>query len=190
MGKAHLRDSKEILGNLDNIAQRLDVLNPDLDSLGMPLPSRVQNVLELLNRSITPFLVHRTTIPEDTIEYSEQTESSDRFLVQHVELIADCPDGDACSGRENRGLGGEGVAGKGLDDGLGALLWVFGGDVGLVSLLRDWCCEGGEVSRCEGWSEFGCACKSSLVLLMLAAGVADRALLTDSASGESGRHCQ
>ena len=70
----------------------------------MAFPCSVQDLLDSVGRSFAPFPVHGTTVAEDTIEGSEQTESDDRFFVQDIEFVADCPNRDTGSGAENRSL--------------------------------------------------------------------------------------
>jgi len=63
----------------------------------------------LLGLTLGPFLVSRATGLAQGSEDTEQTESNDGFLVQHVELIADGGNGQNGTGGKNGGLGNEGV---------------------------------------------------------------------------------
>lgn len=102
---SHLGNLEQLLGDLNNIAQWLDVLDSCLDGLGVPCPGGVQDILEFLLGVLAPFLVHGTTILEDTVEDSQQTEGDDGFLVENVEFVADCPYGDTSTSGKDRGLG-------------------------------------------------------------------------------------
>jgi hypothetical protein len=88
----YLRDLKQLLRNLHNITQRLNIFNPLLHGSRMTLSRLIQNILDFLNLSIRPFLVHRPTILEDPVENAQQAECHDGFLVKNVEFIADGPD--------------------------------------------------------------------------------------------------
>jgi hypothetical protein len=95
----NLRNLKQLLGDLDNIAERLDILNPSLYGICMARLRGVQDILDLLNLAVCPILVHRPTICEDSVEDTEQAECYHGFFIQDVELIADCIDGNAGTGR-------------------------------------------------------------------------------------------
>lgn len=112
----------------------------------MTCPGRVQNLLVLADGGLGPVVVHGTTIFEDSVKDAQQAEGDDGFLVDHVELIADGPDGGACTCGEDGGLAREGTAWQGIDDGLGLLLGLLDRDVGLVALRCQGCGEGGKGS--------------------------------------------
>lgn len=76
----------------------------------MAFSGRVQNLLVLADGAVGPFLVHGTTILEDSVEDAQQAEGDDGFLVDHVELVADGPDRGASTSREDGGLAREGIA--------------------------------------------------------------------------------
>lgn len=87
--QSHLRHSKEVLGDVNDTSQSLNVLNPLLDGTGVLLPGAVQDVLDLVVVTFSPFPVHRPTVMCDSPEYGEQRDHDDGFLVDHVKLIAD-----------------------------------------------------------------------------------------------------
>jgi len=89
MERSHLGNLKELLGDIDNPAQLLDIVNALLDGIGVVGTGSVQNVLVLLSLTIGPLLVQGTAILGDGGENAEQTESNNGFLVQHVEFVAD-----------------------------------------------------------------------------------------------------
>lgn len=127
----------------NDVAERLDIFDSRLDGLDVARPGRVQNLLVLVDGGIGPVVVHGASIFEDSVENAQQAERDDRFLVDHVELIADGIDGGACTCRENGGLAREGGAWQGVDDGLGLLLGLLDRDVGCVALR----CQGGGEGR-------------------------------------------
>lgn len=88
----NLGNIEELLGDLDNTAKLLDILNAGLDGIGVVGTSRVQDILVLLGLTLSPLSVHGTTVHADSSEDTEQTESDDGFLVQHVKLVADSGD--------------------------------------------------------------------------------------------------
>lgn len=52
----------------------------------------VEQIFDLLNLVVGPFLVHRTTVSENAVEHAQKTECDDCFFVDHVQFIADGPD--------------------------------------------------------------------------------------------------
>lgn len=87
----YLRNLEQLLGDFDNVAQRLDILDPFLDGAGVVAPGLVEDVLDLLDLTIRPLLVHGTTVLEDAVEDGQQAEGDDGFLVQDIKLVADGP---------------------------------------------------------------------------------------------------
>lgn len=84
-----------MLGDLDNVAERLDIFDSCLDSLDVAFSGRVQNLLILADGGVGPFLVHGTAILEDSVEDAQQAEGDNGFFVENVELVADGVDGGA-----------------------------------------------------------------------------------------------
>lgn len=84
----------------------------------------------LLDLTLSPLLVGRTTVLGNGSEDAEQTEGGHGFLVHDIELIADGRNGETGGGGEDGGLGNEGVAGERVEDRLSLLLGVLRGDVG------------------------------------------------------------
>lgn len=85
----NLGNLEELLGDVNNTAKLLDIFNAGLDGVGVVGTSTVQDVLVLLRLTLSPLLVHGTTVLAQSSEDTEQTECDDGFLVQHVELVAD-----------------------------------------------------------------------------------------------------
>lgn len=152
----YLGDLKEGLGDVDNAAHLLDVLNAGLDGLGVVGAGAVEDVLDLLVLSLGPLLVGRAAVLEQTSPDGQQAHGNDRLLVHDVVLIAEGIDGETGGTTEEGGLADEAAAGKGVDDALGLLLGLLGGHVARVS-------HGGGRNRRggsgDGGSEEGrCAC--------------------------------
>lgn len=91
LAEKYLGNVKQLLGDFNNIAQRLDILDSSLHSFGMALSRGVQNVLDTVDGAVSPFLVHWTTVSKDAVEDTEQAKGDNRFLVEHIKLIADGP---------------------------------------------------------------------------------------------------
>lgn len=134
----YLGNLKELLGDLDDLAQRLDVVNSLIHGLGVVGTSSIQDVLLLLDLSISPGVVERAEVFEGAVEDAEKTECGNGLLVHDVELVTDSGDGDTGSSGEDRGLGNDRVSRKGINNGLSLGLGVLGWDIGV------------EPSRCEG----------------------------------------
>jgi hypothetical protein len=113
---AYLGDLEEVLRDLNDIGERLHVLDASAHSLGVTLPRVIQSALDAGDCAVGPLAVHGTTVFEDTVEDGEQAESNDGFLVEHVQLIGDSPGGNTGTGRQDRGLGNEAVAWESIDD--------------------------------------------------------------------------
>lgn len=131
--KSYLGDLEKVLGNLNNTAKVLDTLNALLDSLGVLLAGRVENVLDLVGLALGPLLVCGTTVDGDTGIDGEQAEHDNRLLVDDVKLVANGGNGDTGAGGEDGGLGEEVAAGERVED---ALCFLLGGrNVGLKTGL-------------------------------------------------------
>lgn len=151
----YLGNSEQLLGELNNAGELLDVLHTLLNGVGVVGTGSVQDVLVLLNLTLSPLTVSRTTILGNGSEDAEKTESSNGFLVHNIELVADGSDGDTGSGREDGGLGDQRVAGEGIDDGLSLLLGVLGGNVGDRARRGQGGSDGSDVARGKGRPEPG-----------------------------------
>ena len=151
----YLGNSEELLGELNNAGQLLDVLHTLLDGVGVVGTGSVQDVLVLLDLTLSPLTVSRATVLGNGSEDAEKTESSNGFLVHNIELVADGSDGDTGSGREDGGLGDQGVAGKSIDDGLSLLLGVLGGDAGVRARRGQAGSDGSDIARGKGRAEPG-----------------------------------
>jgi hypothetical protein len=125
----YLGNSEELLGDLNNAGQLLDVLHALLNGVGVVGTGGVQDILVLLDLTLSPLLVSRTTVLGNSGENAEQTEGSNGFLVHHVELVADSGDGKTGGSGEDGGLGDQRAAGESIEDRLSLLLGVFGRNV-------------------------------------------------------------
>lgn len=115
----------------------------------------VQDVLVLLDLTLSPLAVHGTTVLRSGSEDAEKTESSHGFLVHDVEFVADGGDRDTGSGGKEGGLGDQRVSGHSIKDGLGLLLGVLGGDVGVEASRGQVGSDGSDSARGEGRAEPG-----------------------------------
>lgn len=84
----------------------------------------VQDVPNLGDLCVGPFLVERSSVLGDRGEDTQQTEGDDGLLIDDVEFVRDGPDADTGGRGENGGLADEGVAGERVEDRLGLCLWV------------------------------------------------------------------
>lgn len=194
----YLGDLKEGLGDVDNAAHLLDVLNAGLDGLGVVGAGAVEDVLDLLVLSLGPLLVRRAAILEQPSPHGQQAHGHDRLLVHDVVLIAEGVDAETGGTAEEGRLADEVAAGQGVDDALGLLLGLLGRDVARVSHGggRD----GRGRSAGDGGSEEGSACIIILRFARNSSASAHQltwrqrgsatATHTDSASYQAGRHCE
>jgi len=90
----------------------------------------VQDILVLLDLTLSPLTVSGTTVLGHSGEDGEQTESGDSLLVHHVELVADGGDGDTGGSGQSGGLRDQRVSGNGIQDRLSLLGGILSGDVG------------------------------------------------------------
>lgn len=116
----------------------------------------VEDVLDLLVLSLGPLLVGRAAVLEQTSPDSQQADGNDSLLVHDVVLIAEGVDAETGSTAEEGGLADQVVAGEGIDDALGLLLGLLGGDVAGVSDGSSRDRRGGLAG--DGGSEEGSAC--------------------------------
>lgn len=133
LNSLYLGDLEEGLGNVNNAAHLLDVLNAGLDGLGVVSAGAVEDVLDLLVLSLGPLLVGRAAVLEQTSPDGQQADRNDSLLVHDVVLIAEGVDAKTGGTAEEGGLADQVVAGEGIDDALGLLLGLLGGDVAGVS---------------------------------------------------------
>jgi hypothetical protein len=76
----------------------------------------VEDIFDLLDLILRPVVVHWTAILENAVEDGEQAESNNCLFVHHIQLVADRPDRDTSSGRQNRSLRYKRIAGQSVDD--------------------------------------------------------------------------
>jgi hypothetical protein len=156
--KSYLGNLEETLGDVDNAAHLLDVLDPGLDGLGVVGTGGVEDVLDLLVVCLGPLGVHGTSVLDDAGPDGDEAEGDDGLLVHHVVLIADGVGAETGGAAEDGGLADQAVAGQGVDDALGLLLGLLGGDVAVVA-DGDGGGQRREGSAGEGRSEEGSACR-------------------------------
>lgn len=129
----HLGNLEKRLGDVDDTSHLLDVLDAGVDGLGVVGASRVQDVADLADLSLGPSGVCWSKVLANSEEDGEKRETDDGLLVDDIVLVAESEDGRAGTGREDGGLGDQGVAWKGIEDRLGLLLWLLSGDAGVVA---------------------------------------------------------
>jgi hypothetical protein len=154
-----LGNGEEVLGNVDDTGHLLDVLNASLDGLSVVRPGAVEDVLDLLVLSLSPGLVAGTTVLDETTPDGEQADSDDGLLVHDVVLAAQGVDAEGSAGAEDGGLADEAVTGEGIEDALGLLLGLLGGDIARVADGSGG--DGREGTAGDGRSEEGGAYKES-----------------------------
>lgn len=144
----YLGDLEQALGDVDDTAHLLDVVDAGLDCLGVVGTGSVQDASNLLVLALGPLAVHGSSVLDDGTPNTQQAESDDGLLVDDKVLIAEGVDGQSGGGRQDGGLGDERVAGQGVKNGLGLLLGVLGGDVGRVAVAGGG--EGGDGRESSG----------------------------------------
>lgn len=154
----HLRNLEESLSDVDDTRHLLDVVDAALDSLGVVGTGAVEDVLDLLVLALGPFLVARATVLDETTPNSEKTDGDDGLLVHDVVLIADGVDAETSGAAQKGGLAEEAASGERVEDALGLLLGLLGGDV--AGVANGGSGQGREGSASEGRSEELSACKS------------------------------
>lgn len=170
---AYLGNLEELLGDLYNLTEGLDVLDSLSDGLGVVGTSSIQDILLLLDLSISPGIVDWTEVLEGAVEDAEETEGGDGFLVHHIELIADGRDGETSTGGEDGGLGNERVSGEGIDDGLSFGLGVLRGDIGVEPSRREGS-DRGSIACNEGGPGASGACANGCQLMIWVEGYDER----------------
>lgn len=127
---AYLGNLEHGLGDVDNAAHLLDVLDAGLDGLGVVGTSGVEDALDLLVLALGPLLVGRATVLDETTPDGEQADGDDGLLVHDIVLGGEGVDGETGGGGEDGGLAQHAVAGEGVEDALGLLLGLLGRDAG------------------------------------------------------------
>jgi hypothetical protein len=112
----YLRNLKKLLGNFNNSAQLLDVVNALLDRVGMIGTCSIENVLVLLNLAFSPLPIHRAAVLGHACENAEKAECHNRLFIYHVEFIANRCDGKTSCGGNYRSLRNERAARNGIKD--------------------------------------------------------------------------
>jgi hypothetical protein len=155
--KSYLGNSEKLLGDLNNAGHLGDVVDTLLNSVGVVGTGSIQDILVLLDLTLGPLGVSGATVLANSGEDRQQTESGDGLLVHDVQLIADGGDGQTSGGREGSGLGDQGVAGDGVENGLGLLRGILGGNVGGRARGGQAGSDGRDTTGGKGRPKSGCA---------------------------------
>jgi hypothetical protein len=131
-----LGNLKQGLGDVDNTAHLLNTLNTGLDGLGVVGAGAVEDVLDLLILSLGPLLVGRASVLDEAAPDGEQADGDNGLLVDDVVLVADGVDAQGGGAAEDGRLAEQAATGKGVEDALGLLLGVLGGNIGGVADAR------------------------------------------------------
>lgn len=126
---AYLGNLEHGLGDVDNGAHLLDVLDAGLDGLGVVGTGGVEDALDLLGLALSPLLVGGATVLDESTPGGQEAEGDDGLLVHDVVLAGEGIDAEASAGGEDGRLAHEAVAGEGVEDALGLLLGVLGGHI-------------------------------------------------------------
>lgn len=153
----YLGNSEELLGNLNNAGHLGDVVDTLLDSAGVVGTGSVQDILVLLDLTLSPLTVSGATVLANGGEDREQTESSDGLLVHDVQLVADGGNGQTGGGRQGSGLGDQGVAGNSVQDRLRLLGGLLGGNIRSLTRGGQVGSDGRDTTGGKSRSETGCA---------------------------------
>lgn len=117
---------------------------------------RVQNAADLLDLSVGPLSVHWSGILSNSEEDAEEGECDNGLLVDDIVLVGESVDSGSGGGGEDGGLGDERVSWKGIDDGLGLLLWLLSWDVGGVV--------SGQSRDSPHWSSWTETCRAYIIV--------------------------
>lgn len=93
----------------------------------------VKDVLDLVVLRLSPLLVGRATVLDQSTPDGKKGDGDDGLLVHDVVLAGDGVDGETGGGAEDGALAEEAVTGKRVDDALSLLLGVLGGNIAVVS---------------------------------------------------------
>lgn len=151
----------------------------------------VEDVLDLVVLRLGPLLVGRATVLDQTTPDGEQADGDDGLLVHDVVLAGDAVDGETGGGAQDGRLAEQAVSGEGVDEALGLLLGLLGGDIAVESHGGGGDGRGGSAG--EDGSEEGSACLGSERVVAKAnwggnwAGIEYRGFSerTDGASGQA-----
>lgn len=112
----YLGHLKEVLGDVNDTAELLDALDPGLDGLGVVLTGSVQDILDLVALALGPLLVCWSSVVSDGPVDGQKREKNDRFLVDDVELVGDCGNGETGACGQDGRLGHQVAAGETIED--------------------------------------------------------------------------
>jgi hypothetical protein len=119
--------------------------------------SGVEDALDLGVLSLGPILVGRATVLDQTTPDGEQADGDDGLLVHDIVLVAEAVDADTGDTAQDGALAEQVVSGDGVDEALGLLFGLLGGDIARVSNGGSGDGRGGSTG--EDRSEEGSACE-------------------------------
>jgi hypothetical protein len=152
---SHLGDLEEGLGDVYHTAEVLDALNALLDGLGVVGAGGVEDAGDLVDLRLRIAGPGGAGVLSDSPEDGQEGKGDNGLLVDDVELVANSRGRDTGGGRENGGLGGDAVAGEGINERLSLLLGLLLGDVGGIA-GRDG--DGRDGAERDGGTEASGAC--------------------------------
>ena len=85
----------------------------------MIIPCRIQNALDLVALPLRPLPVHRSRVIVHGPVDREQAQHHNALFVDDIELVADRGHAEPGAGGEDGGLGRDGFAREGVEDGVG-----------------------------------------------------------------------
>lgn len=89
----------------------LHAIHARLDSLSMIRPRSIQDISNLVDLSISPLAVQRSSVLENSTPDAQQAQRDDGLLIDDIVFVAEGVDCKTGRGGEDGGLGDEGVSG-------------------------------------------------------------------------------
>lgn len=111
-----LGDSEKRLGDRNNILDLVDSLDSLLDGSSVGITGLVQDLLDIVNVRLSPFLVSRGNGLGENNEESSEDGSNAGFGIDNVKTVGNGVDTGSGSGSKDTGLGNKTVTGEGRKD--------------------------------------------------------------------------
>ena len=94
---------------------------------------------QLVSVAVCSLRVYRSEVLIDGPEDTQGRKHHNGLFIDHVDLVADGPDGNTDSARRDGSLGGQSLAWQRVEKGLSFSLGVLLGNVGVVAVLGQGC---------------------------------------------------